>query len=101
MIMARVAVTTILRPVVTRPLIGKPVWIALGVALVALLVVAASGAAAAGSTPGYILRVIHLVRDMVPDLADRPMWAAGGSLCAFLFALVDRALALRTSGSRS
>lgn len=97
-ILARTAVTPIARRVKDEPLIGRWGWAGIAGLVVALLIVArlAGGeaqAAAPGAPSGFTAFLQHL---QLPA-GQWPLWAIGGSACAFLLVMLDRALQRRAA----
>jgi len=96
-IMARVAVTPIARPVAVEPLIGKRAWAGIITGVSVLLGLSVAAGQGAGATAPYLAPLMDLLGGIGLPQGDWPLWMIGASACALLFALLDRALARRTT----
>jgi hypothetical protein len=92
-IMARVAVTTIARPVPVKPLIGPWGWAGIAAFVMgAVLLGLFSGVAGGGSEFTYLSPVLDMISGIELPKGDWPLWMIGISFLALLFLGIDRAL---------
>jgi hypothetical protein len=92
-IMARVAVTTIARPVPVKPLIGPWGWAGIAAFVLAVVLLGLySGIASGGASVTYPSPVQDLFSGMELPKGDWPLWMIGMSFLALLFLGIDRAL---------
>jgi hypothetical protein len=94
-IMARVAVTPILRPTPVKPILGRAAWVALG-ALAALVMVMAVVIGQGQESKGlYTTDLFNTLSASLPATDNWAIWLAGLSASLLVLAAVDRALAGR------
>ncbi len=97
-IMAQVAVTPLLRPVVVKPLIGSRAWAVMAIGMLTLLVlVLTTGQGAPAEAPSALSPYAERFRNLLMPGGTWPVWTIGVSACALLFTLLDRALAKRVA----
>lgn len=97
-IMAQVSVTSIARPVVAPPLIGRWGWA--GIAAAILVVVIAGSFSAPGfntSAVPYLDGLMRLVADLQLPAGNWPKWMIGASACAMFFLVIDQRLSRRSA----
>lgn len=95
-IMARVAVTPMLRPMPVEPLIGARGWVTIAVLGALLIVVLLWNAPRTGASPSPVSEFLRSgwERFQVP-LGDWTIWLACGSFCLLLIKLADLAISRR------
>lgn len=92
-IMARVAVTPVLRPTKVEPLIGTWGWVGIcGVLLAVVLSVLFFGMASGGTGGTYLSPIREFFSGMELLKGNWPLWMIGMSFLALLFMGIDRAL---------
>jgi len=92
-IMARVAVTPVLRPTKVEPLIGTWGWVGIcGILLAVALSGFFSGMATGGSEGTYLSPVQEIFSGMELPNGNWPLWMIGMSFLALLFMGIDRML---------
>ena len=92
-VMARVAVTTIARPVTVKPLIGRWGWAGISMVFMAVVLLGLfSGMASGGSDVIHLSPVKDFFSGMGLPKGDWPLWMIGMSFLALLFLGIDRAL---------
>jgi hypothetical protein len=92
-IMARVAVTTIARPVSVQPLIGTWGWAVIAVFVLAVVLLGLySGIASGGANVTYLSPIQDMISGVELPKGDWPLWMIGMSFLALLFLGIDRAL---------
>ena len=101
-IMARVAVTPVVRSSEVKPLIGKGTWLAIALcafSLVGILLLIGTTGRSSGPGLGTLMGEL-LDRGMIPQ-GNWPLWMIGVSICLLMLAVMDRALGQRGEGLRN
>jgi hypothetical protein len=101
-IMARVAVTPLVRSTEVKPLIGKRTWWAIALCAFSLVgILLLIGTTGSFSGPGLGSLMGELLDRATPPLGNWPLWVIGVSVCLLMLALMDRALGQRGEGLRN
>ncbi|MFN6116036.1 MAG: hypothetical protein ACK46G_08305 [Flavobacteriales bacterium] len=94
-IMARVAVTPLLRPTPVKPILGRGAWIGIIIMTVVVLVWGLLGSGHAEATDGPVSEALRTISATLPATGNWALWLAGLSASLLVLAAVDRALARR------
>ena len=101
-IMARVAVTPLVRSTEVKPLIGKRTWWAIALCAFSLVgILLLIGTAGSSSGPGVGSLMGELLDRTTPPMGNWPLWVIGVSVCLLMLALMDRALGQRGEGLKN
>lgn len=101
-IMARVAVTPLVRSTEVKPLIGKRTWWAIALCAFSLVgILLLIGTTGSSSGPGVGSLMSELLDRTTPPMGNWPLWVIGVSVCLLMLALMDRALGQRGEGLRN
>lgn len=94
-IMARVAVTPLLRPTPVKPILGRGAWIGIILLTAAVLLWGLLGSAGSEATSGPVSDAWRTFSTALPSTGDWALWLAGLSASLLVLAAVDRVLAGR------
>lgn len=94
-IMARVAVTPLLRPSPVKPILGRGAWIGIIILTVAVLLLGMLGSGSTESASGPLSDAWRTIGTALPSTGDWALWLAGLSASLLALAAVDRLLAGR------
>lgn len=101
-IMARVAVTPLVRSTEVKPLIGKRTWLVIALcafALVGMLMLIGTTSSGSGSGLGsWVDEVVE--RATIPQ-GSWSLWVIGVSVCLLTLAVMDRVLGQRSEGLKN
>lgn len=94
-IMARVAVTPLLRPTPVKPILGRGAWIGIILLTAAVLLWGLLGSANTETASGPVSDAWRTVSSALPASGNWALWLAGLSASLLVLAAVDRVLAGR------
>ncbi len=94
-IMARVAVTPLLRPTPVKPILGRGAWIGIILLTAALLLWGLLGSSGNGGTSRPVSDAWHMVSSALPASGNWALWLTGLSASLLVLAAMDRLLAGR------
>jgi hypothetical protein len=94
-IMARVAVTPLLRPTPVRPILGRGAWTSIILATAAMLLWGLLGSSGTEATSGPVSDAWRTISTVLCYPSDHAPWLAGLSASLLVLAAVDRLLAAR------
>ena len=96
-IMARVAVTPVIRATEVKPLIGRWGWGAILFSVAALLGFLLGTGPSTTTTGSPVSGRLHALLDGLSPTGNWPILLIGAAACLLLFTVLDRVLALRMS----
>ncbi len=93
-IMARVAVTPILRPTPVKPILGRAAWVSIGALAAVVMVIAVLIGQGQESTGSYTSELFNTLSASLPATGNWALWLAGLSASLLVLAALDRMLAV-------
>lgn len=94
-IMARVAVTPLLRPTPVKPLLGRGAWIGIILVTTAVLLAGLSGSVTTDTASVAVSDTWRTIGSALPTSGNWALWLSGLSASLLVLAAVDRLLAGR------
>jgi hypothetical protein len=94
-IMARVAVTPLLRPTSVKPLLGRAAWIGIILVTAAVLLAGSMGSVTTGTASSAVRDAWRTIGPSLPAVGNWALWLSGLSASLLVLAAVDRLLAGR------